>query len=304
MTTVPTWEQFMLPTLQVLADGMARSRRELFPLVGAQAGLTPEQFDVLLRPGAPLYADRIGWALSFLANIAALRRPNRGVYEITEGGKWLLANLTPAMREADVKVLTEDPTSPIQPYVSTGSRQSRRVAEPSESALTPKEQVESGISRINSEIETELLARLQGNDPAFFEQAVVKLLLAMGYGWTATSGAATKRSNDGGIDGVIDQDVLGLSRVYMQAKRYAEGNTVGRPDIQSFVGALSGRADSGIFITTSRFSDGATEYANSVPTRIILIDGKRLTELMIRFRVGVQVKETYNLVDIDEDFFA
>jgi restriction system protein len=111
-------------------------------------------------------------------------------------------------------------------------------------------------------------------------------------------------SNDGGIDGVIDQDVLGLNRVYIQAKRYADSNTVGRPDLQAFVGALSGKADSGVFITTSRFSDGAIQYAKNVPTRIILIDGARLTELMIRYGVGVQVSETFKIVEIDEDFFA
>src|SRR5699024_5042511 len=102
----------------------------------------------------------------------------------------------------------------------------------------------------------------------------------------------------------IDQDVLGLSRVYIQAKRYADGNTVGRPDLQAFVGALSGKADSGVFITTSRFSEGAKAYAQNVPTRIILIDGTRLTDLMIRYGVGVQVRDTYKVVEIDEDFFA
>ncbi|KGJ73481.1 restriction endonuclease, partial [Cryobacterium roopkundense] len=144
----------------------------------------------------------------------------------------------------------------------------------------------------------------QGKEPGFFEQAVVQLLLAMGYGGTTGSGSVTQLSNDGGIDGVIDQDVLGLSRVYIQAKRYADSNVVGRPDIQAFVGALSGKADSGVFITTSRFSDGARVYAEGVPTRVILIDGKRLTSLMIRYGVGVQVRETYRVVEIDEDFFA
>ncbi|WP_228201498.1 restriction endonuclease [Flaviflexus ciconiae] len=171
-------------------------------------------------------------------------------------------------------------------------------------ALTPIEQVQNGIDRINEEIAAELLDRLQGKEPGFFEQAVVDLLLAMGYGGTSGTGSVTQFSNDGGIDGVIDQDILGLNRVYIQAKRYATGNTVGRPDLQAFVGALSGKADSGVFITTSVFSTGAREYANKVPTRIILIDGERLAGLMIRYGVGVQVKETYKVVEIDEDFFA
>lgn len=118
------------------------------------------------------------------------------------------------------------------------------------------------------------------------------------------TGNVTQLSNDGGIDGVIDQDVLGLNRVYVQAKRYADGNTVGRPELQAFVGALSGKADNGVFITTSRFSDNAQQYVENVPTRIILIDGKRLTTLMIRYGVGVQTRDTYKVVEIDEDFFA
>jgi len=126
----------------------------------------------------------------------------------------------------------------------------------------------------------------------------------MGYGGANGSGSVTQLTNDGGIDGVIDQDILGLSRVYIQAKRYAGGNSVGRPDVQGFVGALHGRADSGVFITTSHFSQGAREYVASSPTRIVLIDGQRLTDLMIKFGVGVQVSDTYMIVEIDEDFFA
>src|SRR5699024_9249461 len=123
-------------------------------------------------------------------------------------------------------------------------------------------------------------------------------------GGTSRAGAVTKMSNDGGIDGVIDQDILGLNRVYIQAKRYSENNVVGRSDLQGYVGALSGKVDSGVFITTSRHSDDADIDANNVPTRIILIDGNRLTDLMIRYGVGVQVRETYKIVEIDEDFFA
>ena len=167
-----------------------------------------------------------------------------------------------------------------------------------------RDRVQAGIARVNGDVATELLKRLQGKEPGFFEQAVVDLLLAMGYGGVNGAGRVTQVSHDGGIDGVIDQDVLGVSRVYVQAKRYAEGNTVGRQVIQAFVGALSGRADSGVFFTTSRFTDDARRYAQSVPTRIILIDGERLTQLMIRYGVGVQIKQTFHAVEIDEDFFA
>ncbi len=126
----------------------------------------------------------------------------------------------------------------------------------------------------------------------------------MGYGGVGGSGVVTGLTNDGGIDGVIDQDVLGLSKVYVQAKRYKVDNAVQRPEVQAFVGALSGKADNGVFITTSRFSSGAIEYAAAVPTRIILVDGNRLTRLMMEYGVGVQVQQTYRVVEIDEDFFT
>jgi restriction system protein len=176
--------------------------------------------------------------------------------------------------------------------------------DPDLSGLDPTEQVEQGIARIHEEVSSELLARLVNQDPAFFEAAVVKLLLAMGYGGVGGRGIATALGHDGGIDGIIDQDVLGLSKVYVQAKRYSPGNTVGRPDVQGFVGALSGKADSGVFITTSRFSPGAIEWVENIPARIILIDGPRLTELMIEYGVGVQVERNYRVVEIDEDFFT
>lgn len=132
----------------------------------------------------------------------------------------------------------------------------------------------------------------------------MELLLAMGYGGVGGRGLTTDRTNDGGIDGVIDQDVLGLSKVYVQAKRYSPTNAVQRPEVQGFVGALSGKADGGVFITTSRFSPGAVEWVRTVPARIILIDGRRLAELMIEYGVGVQVERTYRVVEIDEDFFT
>jgi restriction system protein len=133
---------------------------------------------------------------------------------------------------------------------------------------------------------------------------VVHLLLAMGYGGVGGWGVVTTPTNDGGIDGIIDQDVLGLSKVYVQAKRYASTNAVQRPEVQGFVGALTGKAKSGVFITTSRFSTGAIDWARTTPVRLVLIDGPRLAELMIEYGVGVQVKRTVRIVEIDEDFFT
>ncbi|MGO1739617.1 MAG: restriction endonuclease [Actinomycetaceae bacterium] len=308
MTDMPNWEGFMIPTLKVMSDGIIRHWREFQPLVADQAQLTDEQRKEMLPSGSALkYENRIGWGVSFLTNVGALRRPKRGHYQITDAGKQVIELFPNGAKERDIKALGADPSSSIREYVATTTRktsESATTAPTEESSMTPIEQVQSGVERIHDEIAVELLARLQDKEPGFFEQAVVDLLLSMGYGGTTGAGSVTQLSNDGGIDGVIDQDILGLNRVYIQAKRYQDGNTVGRPDLQAFVGALSGKADSGVFITTSGFSDGARTYAENVPTRIILIDGKRLTSLMIRYGVGVQVKETYKVVEIDEDFFA
>ena len=307
MNAMPNWEGFMIPTLKVMNDGAVRHWRDFQPLVADLVQLTDEQRKEMLPSGGQLkYQNRIGWAVSFLTNVGAINRPKRGHYQITDAGRQLIELFPKGAKERDIKALGEDPASPIRAYKSAAPRLKNidTGTDVEESAMTPLEQVQSGIERIHEEIAADLLARLQGKEQDFFEQAVVDLLLAMGYGGTTGAGNVTQLSNEGGIDGVIDQDVLGLNPVYIQAKRYKDNNTVGRPDLQAFVGALSGKADSGVFITTSRFSDGARQYAENVPTRIILIDGKRLTKLMIRYGVGVQVKETYKVVEIDEDFFV
>jgi restriction system protein len=305
MTDMPNWEGFMIPTLTVLRDGVTRHRREINTLVADALSLTEAQRDERLASGDRRYENRIGWALSFMTNVGALARPRRGHYEITDAGRQLIDQYPQGVSERQIKFLGESSDSPIRVYESRAPRSPRE--EPmvgSESELTPIEQVQSGIDRIRDEVAVDLLGRLREMDPALFEETVVDLLLAMGYGGTTGAGTVTQLSNDGGIDGVIDQDVLGLNRVYVQAKRYKTGNTIGRPDLQAFVGALSGKADSGVFITTSSFSEGARTYAAHVPTRIILIDGERLAGLMIRYGVGVQVRQSYKVVEIDEDFFA
>lgn len=296
----------MIHVLRVLADGKVRSRREIRPLVAVEAGLTESQRSQALSSGQLTYENRIGWGLSFLANVGALDRPSRGHYVITPAGLPLIERFPNGFRERDLDELAKRPGAQIRAYESTVTHASQHPVEEvaATPSMTPTEQVQDGVRRIHDEVAQQVLERLQGKEPGFFEQAVVKLLVAMGYGGVGGSGSVTKLSNDGGIDGVIDQDVLGLSRVYIQAKRYASTNVVQRPEVQGFVGALHGKADSGVFITTSRFSAGAKEYVAFSPTRIILIDGSLLAELMIRYGVGVQVSETYSLVKIDEDFFA
>ena len=294
---MPTWDQFMVPILKALSDGKIRSRRELYDLVARDTRLTDEQRSQVLDSGEPRYENRISWAITYLIKANALVRPSRAHHVITESGRTLLDAHPSGLTEADLRL--------IEGYDDGRKKHVVEVAEtPAPEELDPYELVERGIARINSEVASNLLSRLHSHNPAFFEQAVVDLVVAMGYGGADARATRTQLSNDGGIDGIIDQDVLGLSRVYIQAKRYSLDSSVQRPDVQSFVGALQGQqANQGVFITTGRFSSGAIEYARSVPTRVVLINGPRLAELMIRYRVGVQVKRTLQIVDVDEDFF-
>lgn len=305
MTSMPTWENFLVPCLAVLTDGSTRTRREMNGLAADLVGLSHDQRAIVISSGQPMYANRIGWALSQLARVGALARPSRGNYRITDAGRQVLQQFPNGITENQLDELGDDPNSAIRPYVpSTRPKETPPIPIGPITTLDPTEQIEQGVARIHVTVAKDLLERLRDKEPAFFEQAVVDLLMAMGYGGAGGGGMATQLVNDGGIDGVIDQDVLGLNKVYIQAKRYGSGNSVGRPELQGFVGALSGKADRGVFITTSTFSPSAREYAeHSTSSRLILIDGNRLTDLMIRFGVGVQIKNTFHVVEVDEDFF-
>lgn len=250
----------------------------------------------MLASGQAKYENRIGWAMSHLTKAKAIDKPRRGDYRISNLGRQLLQEAPEVSRE-DVFRVTGYKRTPAK---TTSSAVEEKLAE----SLSPEEMIDQGIGQIHSEVSEELLTRLHEQDPAFFERAVIQLMVAMGYGGEQGRGRATPLTQDGGIDGIIDQDALGLNRVYLQAKRYRPGNSVGRPEVQSFVGALSGEgADRGIFITTGHFSKGAVDYAESVPARVILIDGQRLARLMIKYQVGVQPSATHIVVKLDEDFF-
>ncbi|HLS63015.1 MAG TPA: restriction endonuclease [Ruania sp.] len=302
MTAIPTWDQFMAPALRVLSDGEVHKARWICNAVADELGVTDEQRAELIPSGQPRYLNRSLWALSYLSRADAAERPKRGHYRITDAGRELLAAHPEGITEHDLREMPS--------YVSPReTRATSPAAAPGEELvestnLSPSEQVEEGIARLSAEVAADLLSRLHANEPAFFEQAVLDLLIAMGYGGAEGHATRTQLSNDGGIDGIVDQDALGLSRIYVQAKRYALDAAVGRPEIQAFVGALHGnQANQGVFITTARFSRGAQDYAGSVPTRVVLIDGARLASLMIRYGVGVQTKRTVNIVEVDEDFF-
>lgn len=302
VTAVPIWPALIVPVLQALSDGSTLHRKDLFHKAADEAGLTDSARQETLNSGGLRYEQRMGWVLSHLTRANWIDRPTKGHYCITDAGrKWLQQNPDGINYSQAHELFAQywpktDKHVPSQEAVAAGVTAGED--------LEPVEQIEDGINRIHDEVGAALLQRLRDGHPDFFEDAVVKLLLKMGYGGAEQRGRRIGGSGDGGVDGVIDQDALGLDRIYVQAKRYADGNTVGREAIQAFVGALHGvGASRGVFITTSAFSSGAKQYADGVPSRIILIDAARLVTLMIKYRVGVQVKQSYDVVELDEDFF-
>ncbi|GAB3706465.1 restriction endonuclease [Mariniluteicoccus flavus] len=299
----PTWEHYMAPTLRVLLDGQTRRGRDVVAAAGDLLGLTAEQRLIMIPSGQAQWTNRGNWALSYLTRAGAIERPARAHYRITDTGRKLLDDHPEEITEKDLRAVPGY-TSPYTGKTPTTSATPIEQTPESETSLDPQEQIEAGVERIHADVAAELLTRIHAQEPVFFEQAVLDLLMAMGYGGAEGSATRTRLSADGGIDGIVDQDALGLSRIYVQAKRYAPDNIVGRPAIQGFVGALAGnQANQGVFITTSRFSHEARTFADSVPTRIVLIDGQRLARLMIRYGVGVQLRHTFHVVEVDEDFF-
>ncbi|UTX52075.1 restriction endonuclease [Leucobacter aridicollis] len=294
------WPEYVIPTLQVLADGQSRQRREVFDAVADRAGVSDDARAETLKSGGTRYEQRMGWVLSHLGKAKWVDRPERGYYVITDAGRAALAQYPQGFDYA----LAREVFAPFWPEKTKSAVPASVPVPPSDEISDPIEVIEDAVSRIEASVGEDLLDRLRNSHPDFFEQAVVDLLLKMGYGGAAQRGRRIGGSNDEGIDGLIDQDALGLDQVYIQAKRYKEGNNVGREPIQAFVGALHGfGASRGVFLTTSAFTSGAIDYAKKVQSRIILIDGAKLVDLMIAYRVGVQEKQRFSAVEVDEDYF-
>lgn len=304
-STVPTWPVFVRPVLEVLLEPGTLKRQDIIDRVAEATNLSDEAKAEVVPNGEARYRGRISWAITHANRADLIERPVRATYRLTPKGRdWLqqfpggLNSFTEA-NEYFAPYWQKPETDTTAGYTSDVG-----TTEPTGVVTSPEEQIADAIALLNDDVRSNLLTRIQEASPQFFEDAVVNLLLAMGYGGAEKRGQVVGKSHDGGIDGVIDEDPLGLDRVYIQAKRYAEGNTVGREAIQAFVGALHGHAASkGVFITTSAFTKPAQDYAHAVPSRVILIDGKRLTSLLVKYRVGVQVKDVYEVMEIDEDFF-
>jgi restriction system protein len=290
----------MAPALQALADNNEHSMSQLRTIIADEIGVTEEDLRAKIPSGAPLFASRLHWAVTYMYQAGLVRRPRRGIVQITQRGMDVLAKHPDRV---DLTVLGQfaefnDFRSRTR-RVEQATGASEGVAE-----APPRETVAAAVREANAAVAEEVLERVREREPAFLERLVLDLLTAMGYSGAAGSAVHTGKPGDRGLDGVVSQDALGLDRIYVQAKRYAEETPVRRPEIQEFVGALHGaQADRGIFVTTSRFTHDAEDYAERVAARLVLIDGRMLADLMVKYNVGVQDRETYVIKRIDEDFF-
>jgi restriction system protein len=271
-------------------------------------GLSAEERDELLPSGRQrVLHNRIHWAKSYMGKAGLIATPARGRFVATEKGKALLAT---GPEKIDVTLLLREPEFRAF-YTGEGAAGEEaagpaKVSQTAPVRTTPEEQIDAAHATLMAALRDELLQRILANSPAFFEQVIVDLLVAMGYGGSHKDAAAQLgRTGDGGVDGIVNEDRLGLDRIYVQAKRYAPGNPVGRPDVNGFVGSLVGLgATKGVFVTTSTFSQPARDYVKHLAQRVILIDGRELADLMIEHGVGVREYRKVEFKRLDEDFFA
>ena len=302
-TRVPDFQSLMLPVLRTAEKGEVRIG-DVVDFLAGSLGLSEEERSVLLPSGRQtVFANRVHWAKTYIAKAGLVESTRRGHFRITGRGQEVLAESPKAI---DIRFLERfDEFKQFRDRVepALGAIEARHTMAGQDQ--TPDEVMRAAHVQIEVALVQELLERVRGALPDFFERLIVNLLLAMGYGGSAAeAGRALGRSGDGGVDGVIDQDALGLDRVYIQAKRYADGNSVGPSAIRDFFGSLDRhKANKGLFVTTSSFTSSARETADYLSKRIVLIDGELLARLMIRHNVGCRIEETLYLKKLDEDFF-
>ncbi|HYG89564.1 MAG TPA: restriction endonuclease [Azospirillum sp.] len=306
--TIPDFQTLMLPVLRAAADGEVRIT-DIVERLADEFALSPEDRSHLLPSGRQTtFANRVHWAKSYLGKARLVELTRRAHFRITDRGREVLA--APPDR-IDIKFLTRFPDfqrfREVEAKASAEDGATSSVADQEpDVVLTPDEVMRGAHRQLEAALADDLLQRIRGGTPAFFESLVVRLLIAMGYGGSVAEmdKALVGGSGDGGVDGVIDQDPLGLDRIYVQAKRYADGNNVGAGAIRDFFGSLDRfKASKGLFVTTSTFSISARETAELLSKRIVLIDGTQLARLMIRHGVGCRVEEVLHIKKLDEEFF-
>lgn len=299
--SIPDFQSIMLPLLQLMGDGKEHSNRELTQTLAEHFQLSQEEQEQLLPSGSQkVFTNRVAWAKAHMKMAGLVHSPKRGISVITERGLDVLIQYP---EHIDIKLLKQFPE--YQEKVGSGSsnRSDSNSSSAEEGSQTPQETLEAAYQTLRQELSAELLAQIKAGSPAFFEQLVIDLLVRMGYGGTLQdAGQSLGKAGDEGLDGIIKEDRLGLDVIYVQAKRW--DNTVSRPEIQKFAGALQGkRARKGVFIATSDFSQGARDYAGSIESKIVLISGQELADLMINYGVGVSTGSVYEVKKIDYDYF-
>ncbi|MGB9799806.1 MAG: restriction endonuclease [Thermanaerothrix sp.] len=300
--TIPDFQAFMLPLLRLAADGKEHTIQEALEHLANEFKLSPEDLEALVPSGrATVFRNRVSWARTYLTKAGLLEAPKRSHFRITELGKEVLKT---QVAQIDVKFLLQFPQFKEFKSKHIKTLPEKNNEEPEESPKTPEELMEEAYQRIRAQLAQDLLQTIKQCSANFFERLVVDLLVKMGYGGSHRDAArAVGKSGDGGIDGIIDEDRLGLETIYIQAKHW--DGPVGSPEIQKFVGALAGKkAKKGVFITTSTFTQNAIDYVTKVDHKIVLIDGQRLAELMIDYEVGVTTILNYPIKQIDRDYFS
>lgn len=303
---IPDYQSLMLPLLKIVSDGREYKYRDLIEELADVFQLTDEERKELLASGTQaIFDNRVGWAKTYLKKAGLIDSPKRAMVVITDLG---LEILKTKPEKIDVKFLRQFPSFlEFQNASRTENEETEEENIPKDTAeQTPEETLDIAYRRIRKALAAELLNKVVELSPAFFERLVVELLVKMGYGGSLKdAGKAMGKSGDEGIDGTIKEDKLGLDIIYIQAKRWKPGNVVGRPELQKFVGALAGQgAKKGIFITTSNFTKEALEYSPKNETKIVLIDGEHLAQLMIDYNLGCTTQQTYELKKVDSDYFG
>ena len=300
---IPDFQTLMLPFLRHTADGLEHTAPETEDYLAAQFQLNESERNELLSSGKQTrFGNRIAWVKQHLLKAGLLESPRRAVFRISERGRQVLQGNPEKINIAFLRQFPEY-LEFLRPSGTAEIKEAEARLEIIEKP--PKELLDDAYQRLRNALKAELLEKVRKSHWRFFEHLVVELLVKMGYGGSVKdAGEVTQATADGGIDGLIKEDKLGLDVIYLQAKRYDVGNKVGRPDIQSFVGALEEkRAMKGIFITTSAFAATAHEYVKNIGKKIILIDGEQLAGLMIDYGVGVSTEETYEIKRLDSDYF-
>lgn len=296
MKELPKYHETFVPVLETLRNGVSISSRELATKVrdNYYSDLSQELLNKKTKSGTNVLLDRISWGKSYLKMGKLVHYPQRGNVQITDKGRQILEKGVFSLEEL------QSDADFIKHREAVERKKEDEVVVKTETVehASPQDLIDSGISTIEAEVKTELLERLKEVDPYYFEKVILILLNNMGYG----EFVETTKSGDGGIDGIINEDKLGLEKIYTQAKRYNE-NKVRERDIRNFIGAMSGDTTKGVFITTSSFDEGAVRKAREAHHTIVLIDGDKLVDLMYQYNVGIQIKDVYEIKELDNDFF-